>query len=376
MRKNRTKCLFVLPSLLRAGAETQTIDLVNGIDALKYEKHLLVFEKNIDQFDRIDKDTVIFHHVVRRTKFSFMFIKKISMLIDRYDVDIIHCTLQISLLFSLLACVFSKNKPRIVVAIHTTTNVNLKNELIDKYLYRYLFKYCKKIIFVCYSQKKHWLKKYPEIRSKNEVVYNGVDVDFFSPGEFINNGLSLKKKLNIPCTSPVIVCIAGFRKEKAHNILLNTLSNLPDNIHLILAGDGELRCEIQKMVNTLNLTTRVHLVGNVNDVRPILAASDISVLTSTSVETFSIAMLESMSMKVPFIATNIGGLSEAIVKGVTGDLFSSGDINELKNILLYYLSDKDRLKNMGMESRKMVKDRFSKNIMINKTEDILNNILN
>ena len=366
----KIRALFMVPALLRGGAETQAIDLINSIDNSRFEKHLLVFEKELDQLERVDQTEVEFHHAVRSGKFDFLFVKKISQIIDSKKIDVIHCTLQISLLYAWLACRISKRKPKLVVAIHTTINVTKKNEVIDRLLYRQLIKSCSNVIFVCHTQRKYWLNKYPELKSKAKVVYNGIDSDYFNPGNFVSEGLSLKKKLGID-SNPTIVCIAGFRREKAHHILLQAFSRLPANVHLVLAGDGQLRSEIELTINQLGVSNRVHLMGNVDDVRPLLAAADISVLTSIAVETFSIAMLESMSMEVPFISSDIGGLAEAIEVGETGDVVPVNDVRSLEEALRKYLVDNANLKLMGKKARSRVKRMFSKSVMVSSTEKIL-----
>ena len=366
----KIRALFMVPALLRGGAETQAIDLINSIDNSRFEKHLLVFEKELDQLERVDQTEVEFHHVVRSGKFDFLFVKKISQIIDAKKIDVIHCTLQISLLYAWLARRISKRKPKLVVAIHTTTNVTKKNELIDQLLYRQLIKSCSNVIFVCHTQMKYWLNKYPELKSKSRVVYNGVDSDYFNPDDFISEGLFLKKKLGID-SNPTIACIAGFRREKAHQILLQAFSRLPENVHLILAGDGQLRSEIELTINQLGLSNRVHLMGNVDDVRPVLAATDVTVLTSTAVETFSMAMLESMSMSVPMVATDIGGLSEAIIPGETGGLVSPEDVAGLAYALSRYVINREYATSMGSRSRALVVEKFSKSFMVRDTERVL-----
>lgn len=367
----KINALFMVPTLMRGGAETQAIDLINGIDDSKFDKHLLVFEKQIDQLDRLDKKSVTFHHEFRSSKFNFSFIRRISKLIDDYDIEVIHCTLQVSLLFAWLACLFAARKPKLIVAIHTTKNVSNKNELIDRLLYRPLMRACTRIIFVCHTQKDFWLKKYPELTNKSEVVYNGVDIDYFDADAFRQDAETLKKKLMISSDDQVLVCVAGFRREKAHDLLLEVFSKLPSSVHLILAGDGLLRTEIEFKINELKISERTHLLGNISDVRPVLAASDISVLASVAVETFSIAMLESMSMCVPFISSDIGGLAEAIEVNVTGDVVAVNDANSLYASLSKYLLDKDKLKQMGINSRMRVEKLFSQKQMVTSTEKIL-----
>lgn len=356
---------------MRGGAETQTIDLINSIDNKVVEKHLLVFEERLDQLDKVDRDNIKFHHFLRKKKIDFSLIKKISKLIDDNKFDVIHCTLQISLLYAWGSRKFSAENPRIITAIHTTLNVNHKNELIDKYLYRNLFKSCQKMIFVCETQKQFWIEKYPELKNKSHVVYNGINVEYFSRDIYKAPINEIKKTFNIPSDTRVIVNIAGFREEKGHKYLLEAISKLDESVHLVLAGDGVLRNQIENQISELNLGSRVHMLGNVDDVRPVLYISNLSVLASTSVETFSIAMLESMAMNVPMIATDIGGLKEAILPGKSGDLVQPGSADALSDALKKYIYDDIKLISMGEFSRDRVISLFANKMMAKSTQKLL-----
>jgi glycosyltransferase involved in cell wall biosynthesis len=108
----------------------------------------------------------------------------------------------------------------------------------------------------------------------------------------------------------------------------------------------------------LGLEGRVVLAGAMADVRPLLRASRLSVLASTAVETFSIAMLESMAMQVPVLATNIGGLREAIAPGVTGDLMEPGNIEEMTQKIRSLMSDAAKCEQMGIAARALVVEKF------------------
>jgi glycosyltransferase involved in cell wall biosynthesis len=165
-------------------------------------------------------------------------------------------------------------------------------------------------------------------------------------------------------------CIAGFRPEKGHDLLLTAFAELPQSAILLLAGDGIKRAEIEKLLTRLGIAERVKLLGNLSDVRPLLAASNASVLASTS-ETFSMAMLESMAMRTPMIAPRIGGLAEAIVDGKTGLLFPSGDIHALKACMLKMTRMGSQLETMGRLGEKKVREEFVFDRMIRESESIL-----
>lgn len=364
------KIMFIMPSLMRGGAETQAIDLINEVNSDKFEKHVCVLSSQLDQKDKLDLDNISLTIVERQRFFDIKAAKEIARHIDKHEIDVVHCTLQIALLYAYMASWFTKRKVKIATTIHTTKNVSIKNELIDRVLYRVLLRKSDDIVFVCNAQKDFWLNKYPEMKAKSLVVYNGIDTEKFTMVGFREQVPEIKKTLSIPDSSKVIINIAGFRPEKGHLILLDSFSKIGADVHLILAGDGVLKNEIEQKIKELDLVERVHMLGNVADVRPFLAISDLSILSSTAVETFSIAMLESMSMEVPMVATDIGGLKEAIIEGETGGLVEPGDVDALSDKVNMYLKDESALELMKYNARKLVVDKFTKEGMARATEKI------
>ena len=372
---DRPGILFLVPSLCRAGAEMQVVSLANALDRTVFRKHLLSYMENLDQYARIAQEEVDFYHTPRKGRFDLHLIRTISRIIDLKEIDLIHCTMQHALLIGWLAKHFSKRKPRLVAAIHTTINESLIGELSDRWLYSRILCKCDKIVFVCQKQKTFWTERYPSIEKNSTVIYNGVDTAYFNSSKFVAKGMQLRIELGIPEKATVVCCIASFRPEKSHDILIEAFSKLDPSCYLLLAGDGEKKCQTQQIVKSKNLQDRVKFLGVLPDVRPVLAASDVSVLASTSVETFSMAMLESMSMGVPMVATDIGGLSEAINPGETGMLVKVGDAGDLAQGIEAVIHDSRKLDIMRKNCRKVVLEMFSERAMISITEQIINGVI-
>jgi glycosyltransferase involved in cell wall biosynthesis len=258
-----------------------------------------------------------------------------------------------------------------VGAIHTTVNVTRRFELFDQVLYRRLIAKCRRVIFVCEAQANYWKSKYPALASTSVVVYNGVDIDYFCRAQFVRAGEELKIRLEIPHYAPVVTCIAGFRQEKGHQYLIEAFTKLSGEPYLVLVGDGELRKAIEKIVESSPCQRRIIFLGEVADVRPILAATDVSVLASTAVETFSMAMLESMAMEVPMVATDIGGLSEAILPRQTGELVPPRNADKLAQVLSSYICNRQMVREIGKHARVNVTKQFSSDVMIRRTAAVL-----
>lgn len=372
MNVNAKRILFVLPSLRRGGAEVQLVDLVNSLNPVKFEKYLFTFEKALDQLDRLNREDVTFYNQIRRGKFDISVARSISEIIDEKKIDVVHCSLQIALMMGWLGVRFARRNPRIVLALHTTVNRDRKHELFDRFFYQWLMRGCDKVICVCKAQEAHWQRKFPFLRGKTQVIYNGIDTDYFNPDQFIEQRSAMRQLLSLPVGATVACCIAGFRPEKGHALLIDAfecvLAKRPD-VFLVLAGDGPLRAGIEQAVQDRNMADNVRFLGNVSDVRPLLSASEIALIPS-SAETFSMAMLESLSMEIPLVAMDVGGTAEAVLSGITG-LVVSGGGDAFASAIINMLEDDGKRLQMGKAGRKLVQDLFRKTIMVSDTDKVL-----
>ena len=364
----------MVPSLVRAGAETQVVSLVNGLDRAHFEKHLFVFEPQLDLLGQVDTSRLQFHHYPRQYKFDIAPAVKLACLIDERQIDVVHCSLQIALLVGWLAIRIAKHKPQLVLALHTTVNRDQKYEVFDKVLYQWLMRSCNLVICVCKAQESYWQEKYPFLRQRMTVIYNGVDTGWFNPETARASSAQLRENCNIPKHAFTACCIAAFRPEKGHRHLLNAfklVSASHPNVYLLLAGNGPLREETNSLVHQMGLQDRVRFLGAVADVRPVLMASNVSIMASTAVETFSMAMLESLAMGIPMIATDIGGAREAVLDQRTGLLVNPGDPIQLADALTrMVVSERERL-TMGIAARELVMQEFAREKMVSETSKLL-----
>ena len=373
--RSRIPVLFIVPSLRRAGAETQVVELVDGLDPETYQIHLLAFQPNLDQLERLDKGHVTFHHVPRKGKLDWSIVRKVAEIIDQYSIGIVHATLQYSLLYGWLGRVLSKHRPALIAAIHTTISADRKEEIQNRLVYQWLLRCCNHVVFVCNKQREYWIARYPFLIKTSSVLYNGVDPAILDPESQAKPAVPDRDSLDIPDDAFVIVCIAGFRKEKGHHILVKAVSRLDENVYLVFAGDGDLRPAIEKQVTETGLGQRTRFLGVVNDIRAVLCMADVSVLASTAVETFSMAMLESLAMQVPVVGSDIGGMSEAVIPGKTGLLVRPGDVDDLVARLSELVADRSRAAAMGAAGRKLVIQSFSKDKMVDETAQLLQAVL-
>jgi glycosyltransferase involved in cell wall biosynthesis len=170
---------------------------------------------------------------------------------------------------------------------------------------------------------------------------------------------SLRRELALPENIRVIGALARLSPEKRIDRILHVLALLPDDVHCVLAGEGEQRATLAELSRTLGLTGRVHFVGFRSDVRMVLDALDVFVLSSDW-EGLSNAMLEAMSVGVPVVSTRVSGAATALAEenGVAPGVVVGFEVAELANALRELLSNADLRLSMGEAGKRRVRERF------------------
>lgn len=211
--------------------------------------------------------------------------------------------------------------------------------------------------------------------SKISVIYNGLD-----PGRFRVSETETEVFLSehgLPNGRRFITLVANLRHDvKNVPLLLRSAVTIVDKFpdaHFVIAGEGELRDSLEDMATELGIIENVHFIGRCTDVPALLAVSEICVLTSTA-EGFSNSILEYMAAGKPVVATNVGGVSEAIVEGKTGYLIDSDNTEMLVERLLELLDDPVRVADFGTKGRTIVEANFSETAQLNNTIDLYNSL--
>lgn len=153
----------------------------------------------------------------------------------------------------------------------------------------------------------------------------------------------LRKSLS-PNGEKLLIHISNFRKVKRIQDVIKIFDQVHSKIpsKLILVGDGPEKNRIEEMCRKRNICNDVYFLGKVKDTERILAVSDLFLLTS-KFESFGLAALEAMSVKVPVISTNTGGIPEVNINGFSGYLSEVGDVDSMADNALKLLGDEKRL---------------------------------
>ena len=150
---------------------------------------------------------------------------------------------------------------------------------------------------------------------------------------------------------PLIISVARFEAPKDQRTLLFALGRLRDlDFRLQLVGDGPGLPAARKLASDLSLQDRVEFLGHRHDVADLLARAQVFALSSRS-ESFPMTVLEAMRARLPVIASDVGGISEAVVDGHTGILVQIRAADAWADALKHLLVDKDTRSSMGANGR-------------------------
>lgn len=178
-----------------------------------------------------------------------------------------------------------------------------------------------------------------DIQRDIQVIPNFIDMSRFSlkPRDHF-------KKAIAPGDEKVVVHTSNFRKVKRTQDVIRIFEKIREKIpsKLLMVGDGPERVNAEKMCRDLDICQDARFLGKQEAVEEILSVSDLFLIPSES-ESFGLAALEAMACKVPVISSDIGGLPELNINGVTGFLNEVGDIGAMAQNAIYILEDNNRL---------------------------------
>lgn len=168
-----------------------------------------------------------------------------------------------------------------------------------------------------------------------------------------------------------IIMVARFEKPKQQLELIKALLVVKElDWHMIFVGDGRLKQASAQFVQENNLGHKVTFLGSHSNVDELLKDADIFVLTSAW-EGLPLSILEAMAFGLPIIASNVGGVSEAVRDSENGFLIQ----NNLTEILPLLIEDKLLRKKMGEKSREIYEASFTFEKMYEKTISTYHNLL-
>ena len=244
------------------------------------------------------------------------------------------------------------------------------------------------LIYEKESRKKRIHKTLNEVKSvvanskftKQLVIRLGIkekNIHVINPGA---NDLRSQKIINSYnfSGSPILLTLARLEKRKGHKKVLFSLVKLINDfphIQYIIAGEGPEKSNLLSLTKKLKIQNHVHFLGNINnqqkkeifDLTSLMIMPTSDETADRSIEGFGIAYIEAGMFGICSVATNVGGVNEAIIHNETGiflnlkeDLYSC-----LKNLLF----DKQKLISLGVKAQERALKDFNWDVVAKKYID-------
>ena len=167
------------------------------------------------------------------------------------------------------------------------------------------------------------------------------------------------------------------RAQKAHHVLVRAtalLARSRPEIQVLVAGEGEERVGIERLIGELSMERNVRLLGYRTDVQDLLQAFDVAVCSS-DFEGSPLAVMEYMDAGLPIVATAVGGVPDLIDDGVHGLLVPPRDPVALAGAVSALLDDRERGRTMGARARERRRTEFDLETLVRRLEALYGELL-
>jgi glycosyltransferase involved in cell wall biosynthesis len=214
-------------------------------------------------------------------------------------------------------------------------------------------RWSKRIITVSHANRRVALQKRVGSAETLVTVHNGIRDD--------------PRRADPGAGDPVtLVMVARFSNQKDHATLLAALTGIRSPFRLLLVGDGPTMPAMQAESTRLGLQDRVEFLGLRTDIPGVLSQCQ-AMLLITRWEGFPITILEAMRAGLPVIASDTGGVAEAVIHEGTGLLVPSGDVQAVRSSVTRLLESAQLRARLGKGGRARYEKEFGLTAMLQRT---------
>ena len=303
---------------------------------------------------RYDKNILwIQRRKIKNIRVMLFFLRDMIIILTKFKPDIIHSVYVIeSIIMGFIAKIF--RIPSILHSRGPDFNFSPFISLRKRFLVRIanLLNDC--IITVSKTMKRDGYRLNIPL-SKMITLYDGIEFSEFDPTSSEKKDFTYNKTFQI-------LNIGRFSPEKCHDIMIETCKKLKENnfnFHMTFIGFGNLEDQIKKKIKQYDLEKWITIAGFVKheNISKYLSKADLYIQPSLT-EGMPIAVLEAMSMELPIVMTNIGGMLELNVKtGVL--LIEKNNAIQLYNAIISFMNNREKIRIGGKKNREFILKNFN-----------------
>ena len=348
------------PSL--AGAPRHLLSIVENINLDKFTINVICPPGPLAGEIRKLRRHINLDLISMNSRFDFESIRKIRQSIKHIKPDIIHVHGTRAGSLGRLAAIGLKN-PVIYTEHLWTQQFKLRNRVLTFAHYFanwFLDMFTTLNIAVSRAVKDFMIASNISRASKIKVIYNGIKIS------------NLEAKVFQSEREFLIATVGTLNPHKGMQYLIRALPKIKNEfpgIRLEIIGDGPYKRVLLNEVKKLKLKDYVKFTGFIPDIEKYLTRFDLYVQPSIS-ESFGLAITQAMSVGLPVVATNTGGIPEVVTDGKSGLLVEVADPQALTDAILFLLRNPKKAQEMGKVAEKEAKLKFNLDSMIKELEKV------
>lgn len=289
-------------------------------------------------------------------RYDLTAVSKLKQICDEHSPDIVQTN---SVKSHFLVSLLRKRTFGWLAFHHGYTDEDRKMRLYNQ-LDRFSLRACDQVVTVCqpFAQQLQSKGVPPE---KISVIPNGIPADFASLESSPVD--EYRERFGVKRGESVVLSLGRLSPEKGQTYLIQAVSRLYEsgqasNMVVLIAGAGLLEQPLKEQIRAAGLEGKIKLIGHQSDVKPLFRMADVFVLPSLS-EGSPMVLLESMAAGVPAVATNVGGIPEAVENNKTALLVPPADPRSLADAMLALLMDRARAVRLATAASEHVRRAFS-----------------
>jgi glycosyltransferase involved in cell wall biosynthesis len=285
---------------------------------------------------------------------------RLSRLLKRLRPEIVHAHDPHAVAMSALALSMSTLSSPPPLIASRRVDFHIRRNTLSRWKYRQVD------LFICASEAIRQMLVSDGIAQERTVtVHEGIDIDHVRAAP----KAKVHEEFWLPHDAPVVGNVAALVPHKGQRYLIDAaplvLRHVPD-ARFIIAGDGELRPQLERQIKEHRLEKHVFLAGFRPDVLSLHRAFDVFVMSSVT-EGLGTSLLDAMAWGKPIVGTTAGGIPEVVEHGVTGLLVPPRDPEALAKGIVAFLKDPDMRQRFGAAAFARVRERFSAERMVQDT---------
>jgi L-malate glycosyltransferase len=375
--KVKPNVLFIIDSFEQGGSERQALQLLRQLHTSGQCRVYLACLQDRGSL-RAEADQLGLGEIYEYALTSFYDlnfarqIRRVVHFIKEKKIDVVHTHCFYTNIFGMTGAFLARVPARVTSKGETD---GFRTPM-QKRAERMAFRLADRVIANCHVVENQLIKEGVD-SAKIIQHYNGLDMERLK----VRPGLRREEALaafGLPANRRYVSIVANLHNPvKDHPMFLRAAARVrarvPDAAFAI-AGEGELMEGLRTLTAELGIEQDVFFLGRCDHVANLLFASDIGVLSSKA-EGFANAILEYMAAGLPVVATDVGGVREAIAENQTGYVVPSGDDMTMAARIIDLLNSPERARAMGERGKLIVAEKFSCNRHLQNTLELYDELL-